>query len=98
MAMRYNAGASTATNGVNAMIDTYTGKPIRVSADGTAGPYIMVRVDQLEHIRKILLANDIPHWVDDNAISLDGKPAVVVINLSRGSNPSHVQEVLDQAA
>ena len=36
------------------MTDTYTHKPIKVSADGTAGPYIMVRLDQLETVRSLL--------------------------------------------
>jgi hypothetical protein len=55
----------------------------------------MVPVDQLDQVRKLLHANDIPHWVDHNAISVDGRPAVAVINLSKKTDPRRVQVLLD---
>ena len=79
------------------MIDSSTSKPIRVSADGTSGPYVMVPVDQLEQVRKLLQANGIPYWVDHNAISVDGRPAVAVVNLGKGTDPLRVQVLLDAA-
>jgi hypothetical protein len=79
------------------MTDTTTRRPIRVSTDSTSGPYIMVPVDLLEKVRKLLVENDIPHWVDHNAISVDGRPAVTVINLGRGADSRRVQELLDAA-
>ncbi len=78
------------------MIDTGTKKKITVSTDGTAGPYIMVLVEQLAKVRAILDANAIPYWVDEAAISLNGKPEVTVVNLSQGCDSSHVQDLLDQ--
>jgi hypothetical protein len=57
----------------------------------------MVPVDLLEKVRKLLVENDIPHWVDHNAISVDGRPAVTVINLGRGADSRRVQELLDAA-
>jgi hypothetical protein len=81
-----------------AMTDTSNRKPIRVSTDGTSGGYIMVSVDQLDKVRKLLQENDVPHWVDHNAISVDGRPAVAVINLGRRTDPRRVQELLDAAA
>jgi hypothetical protein len=80
------------------MTDTTTRRPIRVSTDGTSGPYIMVPVELLEKVRKLLVENDIPHWVDHNAISVDGRPAVTVINLGRGADSRRVQDLLDAAA
>jgi hypothetical protein len=77
------------------MIDTTTQRPLRVSKDGDAGPYIMVPVAQIEQVRSILDAKGIPHWVDAEAISLDGKPAISVINLGRSVNVNRVQELLD---
>ena len=77
------------------MIDSSTRKPIRVSTDGTSGPYVMVPVDQLDQVHKLLRANDIQHWIDHNAISVDGRPAVAVINLSKKADPRHVQALLD---
>jgi len=55
----------------------------------------MVPVDQLDQVRKLLHANDVPHWVDHNAISVDGRPAVVVVNLGKKTDPHRVQVLLD---
>jgi hypothetical protein len=79
------------------MTDTTTRRPIRVSTDGTSGPYIMLPVELLEKVHKLLAENDIPHWVDHNAISVDGRPAVTVINLGRGADSRRVQDLLDAA-
>ncbi len=80
------------------MTDTGTRRPIRVSTDGTSGPYIMVSRELLEKVRNLLVENDVPHWVDHHAISVDGRPAVTVINLDRRVDPRRVQELLDAAA
>jgi hypothetical protein len=80
------------------MTDTTARRPIRVSTDGTSGPYIMVPVELLEKVRTLLVENDIPHWVDHNAISVDGRPAVTVINLGQRVDPRRVQDLLDAAA
>jgi len=79
------------------MIDQTTQRPIEVSLEGDAGPYIMVPVQQLADVRHILDAHQIGYWVDLNAIAIDGEPAVTVINLRRGVDPTPVQELLDAA-
>ena len=58
----------------------------------------MVPVDQLDLVRTVLTENNVPHWVDHNAISVDGRPAVVVINLGKRSDPHSVQALLDAVA
>jgi hypothetical protein len=80
------------------MIDTTTDKPLCVSTDGDAGPYIMVPVPQLERVRALLDANKVRYWVDEEAISLDGKPEVAVINLGRESDPKRIQRLLDSTS
>ncbi len=80
------------------MTDTTTRRPIRVSTDGTSGPYIMISVELLEKVKRLLGENGIPHWVDHNAISVDGRPAVTVINLGRRADSRRVQDLLDDAA
>jgi hypothetical protein len=77
------------------MIDTTTRQPLHVSTDGEAGPYIMVLVTQLDSVRALLDANQVSYWVDEEAISLDGKPEVAVINLGRRNNPVTIQRLLD---
>jgi hypothetical protein len=79
------------------MIDSTTHNPITVSTDGNAGPYLMVPLDQLDKVTTLLAHHDVLFWVDDDAISLDGKPEIAVVNLGRSTNVTHVQRVLDQA-
>lgn len=79
------------------MTDTTTRRPIQVSTDGTSGPYIMVPVALLEKVRKLLDENNIRHWEDHNAISVDGRPAIAVINLGRGADSGRIQDLLDAA-
>jgi hypothetical protein len=80
----------------NKMIDTTTHKRLYVSTDGEAGPYIMVPVGQLEQVSALLDANKVRYWVDEEAISLDGKPEVAVINLGRQSDAEKIQRLLDR--
>jgi hypothetical protein len=80
------------------MTDPATRRPIRVSTDGTSGPYITVSVELLEKVRRLLVENGIPQWVDHHAISVDGRPAVTVINLGRRVDSRQVQDLLDAAA
>lgn len=77
------------------MIDTTTEKPLKVSTECDVMPYIMVPVAQLEKVRTLLAANKVSFWVDEEAISLDGKPEVTVINLGHGSDSVKVQHLLD---
>ena len=80
------------------MTDVHTHKPIRVSSDGIAGPYIVAPVDLLDQLCALLDANEIHYWVDHNAISVDGRPAVVVVNLRRGVDARHIQALLDASS
>jgi hypothetical protein len=77
------------------MTDATTKKPLRVSTQGTTGPYIMVPVTQLDEVRRLLDGRRIRYWVEENAISLNGSPEIVVINLGRGGDAAAVQAVLD---
>jgi hypothetical protein len=79
------------------MIDASTQQPLSVSTDGDARPYIMVPVQQVDEVRALLDANDVPYWVDQYAISLDGKPEVTVINLGHGVDAANIQAMLDNA-
>ena len=80
------------------MIDISTNKPLHVSTDGNAGPYIMVPVQQIDVVKDLLDTNSIPYSVDQDAISLDGKPEVTVVNLGLGSDAESVQNILNNAS
>ncbi|PKL77182.1 MAG: hypothetical protein CVV27_06445 [Candidatus Melainabacteria bacterium HGW-Melainabacteria-1] len=77
------------------MIDAMTQDRLSVSNIGTAGPYIRVPVSQLNELRQLLDRHGISYSVDQNAISLNGKPEVTVVNLGRNANGQKVQEILD---
>ena len=80
------------------MIDQCTNKPLYVSTDGDTGPYIMVPVTQIDVVRALLNADGIRYWVDEDAISFDGKPEVTVVNLGRDSDAQAIQKILDDAS
>jgi hypothetical protein len=77
------------------MTDITTNSPLHVSTDGTAGPYIMVPVSQLDEVRRLLDSHSIVYWVEENAISVDGAPEIAVIDLGRGGDAAAVQTLLD---
>lgn len=77
------------------MTDVVTNEPLHVSTDGTAGPYIMVPLNQLDEVRQLLDQHKIRHSVDEDAISLNDKPFVTVIDLGRGADAVAVQTILD---
>lgn len=80
------------------MIDVSTKKRLLVSTDGDAVPYIMLPVQQIDDVRALLNASNIPYWVDEDAISLDGEPEVTVVNLGHGTDAAAVQNILDNAS
>ena len=66
------------------MIDTTTQKPLQVWADSGAMPYMIVPVEQLDRVTALLDANKISYWVDEEALSTDGGPEVIFINIEGG--------------
>jgi hypothetical protein len=79
------------------MIDEMTQSNLRVSNDGTAGPYLMVPVAQLDAVLAVLNRHKVRHWVDADAISLDNEPAITVINFGRSGDAVRIQAILDEA-
>lgn len=78
------------------MTDVTTNQPLRVSTDGTAGPYIMVPLSQLEEIQRLLKNHNIRLWTEENAISLNGAPYIAVVNLGYQGDAEAVQVLLDR--
>ncbi len=79
------------------MIDVMTRRRLHVSTDGTAGPYIMVPVSQLVEVRRLLDSHQISYVVEEDAISLDGKPEVAVLDLGKDADVQRIQTILDGA-
>lgn len=78
------------------MLDEMTRSRLRVSVDGVAGPYLMIPLAQLPRVRAALDREGIRHWPDGQAISLDGRPAMTVINFGRAGDAARIQRVLDE--
>ncbi|HEX5445010.1 MAG TPA: hypothetical protein VFW87_14325 [Pirellulales bacterium] len=77
------------------MMDATTHRPLSVSAAQDAGPYIVIPFAQLEQVTSLLDENAISYWVDDEALSVDGKPEVIFVNFSAQTHPTTVQRLLD---
>ena len=78
------------------MIDPITRKPITVDTDSEEeGGYLDIPPEQLDPVVALLEANAIPHWADEEALSMDGGPAVITVTLSRRADPVLVQRLLD---
>ena len=77
------------------MNDVTTQERLRVSTDGTAGPYIMVPATQLDEVTQLLDRHNVRHWVEEHVISLNGGPEIGVVNLGREGDAEAVQNILD---
>jgi predicted RNase H-like HicB family nuclease len=77
------------------VIDATTKRPLHVSTDGTAGPYIMLPVSQLTEVRQLLDSHGIRYWIEEDFISLNGAPEDAVIDLGHEANTGAVQAILD---
>jgi hypothetical protein len=76
------------------IVSTFTKKRIRVTPD-SAGPYIMLPVFQLDEVKAVLDREQVPYTVDDFSISIEGDPAVTVVNLGRDVDAATVQRLFD---
>jgi hypothetical protein len=79
------------------MIDEMTEDRFVVKSDLVAGPFLILPRAQLAAVREVLDRNGIRYWADTFAISLDGRPATIVINFGRDGDATRTQAVLDEA-
>lgn len=77
------------------MTDTSTQRPLQVSTESTAGPYMDVPVSQLDEVERLLKQAGIFYWVNDNLISIDGGPEIATVNFGRSGDAAAVQAILD---
>ena len=78
------------------MTDSFTREPIRVSDDGDTGPYILVRLDQLDPLKRLLDGAGIRFTVDEDAVSVNDRPYIAVVNLGPHVDVLAVQKLLDE--
>ncbi len=77
------------------MIDTVTKKQLKVSTDGTAGPYIMVPVIQLADLKMVLDKHNLSYSIEEEAISLNDAPEVAIVDLGRKADVQAIQIILN---
>jgi hypothetical protein len=70
--------------------------PLKVSTDGTAGPYVIVTPEQLGPVIGAFREEGIGFHVDEDAVLSGGAPALAVIDLGSGADVERVQQVLDR--
>jgi hypothetical protein len=77
------------------MRSTLADAPLTVSTDGTAGPYIIVTTEQMDPVVEALRAQRIHFETNDDAVMLDGRPALSVISLDHDADVERVQKILE---
>lgn len=78
------------------MIDAATRQPLQVIDGGQAGPYLVIRIDQLDPVLAALDEASVDYWVDEEAVSVDGDPEVTFVNFSEDTNRQSLQHLLDR--
>ena len=68
---------------------------LEVHTDGTAGPYLIVDLRQMQSICEFLNERRIPHYTDFDGIRLNGKQVTVDFNFGCGADPEEIQNKLD---
>lgn len=79
------------------MTDVETQDQLKISTDGDAGPYLMLPLQQLDDVLRLLKTHGVTFSVDDDAILLDGRPAIAIVNFGRDTDPRQLQRLLDAA-
>jgi len=79
------------------MTDISTNQPLKLYLHENTNPILDVLVDQLDDVRAVFDAHDVPYWVDTYAVSIDNEPLSTIVTISRNIDPKTVQAILDQA-
>jgi hypothetical protein len=79
------------------MVDIETHERLQVNTEGDAGPYLMIPLEQLPDVRRVLTEHNISHTVVEDAIKLDDKPVIAILDFGRTADAAQIQAVLDAA-
>ncbi|MBY0233165.1 MAG: hypothetical protein K2W96_28100 [Gemmataceae bacterium] len=76
------------------MTDKVTGKPVQVER-GIWGQTIRMEEGQMADVKALLEAHQVPHWVAEESLSINGGPYMINVVLERKADPAAVQRLLD---
>src|SRR4051794_34166763 len=65
------------------MIEEMPQGRLHVSTAAAAGPSLMIPLAQPGQVTSLPDRHGVRYWVDSDAISLDGRPAITVVNFGR---------------
>jgi len=68
---------------------------MKVLNEAGVEPYIVLPVSKLDRVTSLFDANKVSYWVDEEAISINGRPEIVYVTLAQRSDPEMVQRLLD---
>ena len=77
------------------MTDVTTQKPLQVSTDSPAGPYLELPFIQLDEVRRLLDSRSVKYWVLEDVISFNGGPEEATIEFGRVGDAVAIQAILD---
>lgn len=77
---------------------TTTKPPHRVFTDGTAGPYLLVAPEEFGPVVEALRREGVPFHIDEDAVFLNGLPALAVIDLGHDADVARVERLLGAVA
>ncbi len=80
------------------MIDIVKKTPIWVRAHDPEFPYVRVPYEQLEAVVDVLKRGQIRFEVNEETLSIDDGPEMIVVHIRRGTDPKLVQVLLDAAS
>jgi len=79
------------------MLDIETRERLQISTDGDAGPYLLVPLDQLPDVGRVLQQHHIAYAVVEDAIELDDRPVIAIIDFGRTADAARIQAAMDAA-
>lgn len=79
------------------MLDVAKKPTLKVSTDGTAGPYLVLPLEDVGRVKDLLDLHGISHTVEEDAISLDGSPYIAVIDFGLEADTDRIQSIFDTA-
>jgi hypothetical protein len=77
------------------MIDAPTKERLAFTTPRMGGAYIVLPLAQLDQFTALLDRHKVDYSVDEESLSLDGKPEIIRINRMDGTDPDKLQRLLD---
>ena len=78
------------------MNDVELNTKLTVRAEGDAGPYLLVPIQQLQEVEAVLRAAGVRFSTSRDAIQMDGHDAIALLDFGRQADAMRIQALLDR--